>query len=219
MSYQEIKLSISDYQKEKIKEAIQAKSPVSIRLSFEDLQNGSDVIAVTERQLGQISKAIQLKKGLVLKMSKTQVNHNMKVEGGFLSALLGAAARMLPAVAPAIMKSLGIGALTGLASTGVEKMLGGSHISQTPMLGAGLYLKKGGNICQIETDGQGLYLSPPIVQGRGFNIRSLNGISDGIVYQPENELLPINLLETCGEGILFGANSPFKNVPLLNILF
>ena len=216
MSYQEIKVSVSENQKEKIKSAIRSESPVSIRLSFEDLQNGSDILEVTQRQLGQISKAIKSQKGITLKMSKTQVKHNMKVEGGFLSALLGTAARVLPAVLPSVMKSLGIGALTGLASTGVEKMLGGSH-SQPPMLGAGLYLKKGGSICHIESDGSGLYLSP-FVQGRGFNPRMLDGISDGIVYQPENEFLPINLRETYGEGILFGANSPFKNVPLLNLI-
>ena len=213
MSYQEIKVSVSENQKDKIKTAIQNNTPVNIRLSFEDLQNGSDILEVTQRQLGQISQALRLKKGITLKMSKTQVKHNLKVEGGFLSALLGAAARVLPTV----MQSLGIGALTGLASTGVEKILGGSHISQPPMLGAGLYLKKGGHICQIESDGSGLYLSP-FVHGHGFNHGLFDTLSDGILYQDANSLIPINLKETYGEGLLLGKNSPFKNIPILGML-
>ena len=44
---------------------------------------------------------------------------------------------------------LGVGALSGLASTGVQKLIGN-----------GLYLKKGGCVRQIETDESGLYLGP-----------------------------------------------------------
>ena len=46
-------------------------------------------------------------------------------------------------------------ALSGLASTGVQKLIGN-----------GLYLKKGGCVCEIETDGCGLYLGP--TSGKGF---------------------------------------------------
>ena len=43
----------------------------------------------------------------------------------------------------------------GLASAGVQKLIGN-----------GLYLKKAGRVCQIETDGSGLYLGP--TSGKGF---------------------------------------------------
>ena len=66
-------------------------------------------------------------------MSKKQLKHNLKVEGGFLGLLAGLAARALPMIAKTVLPVLGVGALSGLASTGVSKAMG-----------LGLYLKKGG---------------------------------------------------------------------------
>ena len=67
-------------------------------------------------------------------MSKTQSAYNMKKEGGLIPFLTGT-----------VLPALGVGALSGLASTGVQQRIGN-----------GLYLKKGGRVCQIETDGRGL---------------------------------------------------------------
>ena len=80
-------------------------------------------------------------------MTSKQLKHNTKIEGGFLGLLAGLAARALPMVAKTVLPALGVGALSGLASSGVQKAMG-----------SGLYLKKGGCVCQVETDGQGLYL-------------------------------------------------------------
>ena len=88
-------------------------------------------------------------------MSKSQLAHNKKVEGGFLGMLASLAARALPMLAKTVLPALGVGALTGLASSGVQKVMG-----------QGLYIKKGGCVCQVETDGKGLYLGP--VSGSGF---------------------------------------------------
>ena len=75
----------------------------------------------------------------------------MKIEIGFLPALSG----LIPFLTGTILPALRVGALSGLASTGVQKLVGN-----------GLYLKKGGSVCQIETDGKGLYLGP--TSGKGF---------------------------------------------------
>ena len=75
----------------------------------------------------------------------------MKIEGGFLPAL----AELIPFLTGTVLPALGFGALSGLASTGVQKLIGN-----------GLYLKKGDSVCQIETDGKGLYLGP--TSGKGF---------------------------------------------------
>ena len=56
---------------------------------------------------------------------------------------------MIPFLTGTVLPALGVGSLSGLANTGVEKLIGN-----------GLYLKKGGRLCQIETDGSGLYLGP-----------------------------------------------------------
>ena len=70
-------------------------------------------------------------------MSKTQLAHNMKIKGGFLPAL----AALIPFPTGHVLPALGVGVLSGLASTGVQKLIGN-----------GLYLKKGSGMCRIESD-------------------------------------------------------------------
>ena len=64
-----------------------------------------------------------------------------------------------------------------------------------------MYLKKGGSVCQIETDGKGLYLGP--TSGKGFETGG-NGhylMKQGGLYD--------------GRVLILGFNSPFKNIPIL----
>ena len=84
-------------------------------------------------------------------MSKTQLAHNAKIEGGFLPALAG----LIPFRTGTVLPALGVGALSGQASTGVQKLIGN-----------GLYQNKGSGVCLIETDRKGRYLGP--ASGKGF---------------------------------------------------
>ena len=126
-------------------------------------------------------------------MSKKQLQHNIKVEGGILGLLTGLAARALPMIAKTVLPALGVGALSGLASSGVQKAMG-----------SGLYLKKEGVVSQVETDGHGLYLKP--YKGRG-----LNSYGDGLYLKQGGKLYD-------GKGLLLGPNSPFANIPILGAI-
>ena len=75
----------------------------------------------------------------------------MKIEGRFLPAL----AVLISFLTESVLPVLGVRALSGLASTGGQKLIGN-----------GLYLNKGGRACRIETAGEGLYLGP--TSGKGF---------------------------------------------------
>lgn len=202
--YQKYGVSISDGQKDNIRRAISAKVGVSIQLSHKDLQ-GPDVLALTKTQLNKIAKAHQEGKGVVIKLSKAQVHANAKVEGGFLAALARMALPFATKALPAVGKALGIGALTGLANEAVGSLFGGSGFG-----GEGLYLKKGGCMCQIESDGRGLYLSPvgPSGGSIGGKIPKGNGLYLGT---PGN-------LRRIGKGLILGPNSPFKGIPLLGAI-
>ena len=88
---------------------------------------------------------------MTIRMSKTQLARKMKIEGGFLPAIPG----LIPFLTGTVLPALGVEALSGLARTGVQKLIGN-----------GLYLKKGSGVCRIETDGVGLYLGP--ASGKGL---------------------------------------------------
>ena len=142
--YIDLYVNISDGQKQKLQHAIDAGfAKTSLRLGKDDLE-GEHKLAVTKAQHNKLNRAIEQGKSITFRMSKKQLKHNIKVEGGFLGLLAGLAARALPMIAKTVLPALGVGALRGLASTGVQKAMGN-----------GLYLKKGGCVCQVETDGYG----------------------------------------------------------------
>ena len=117
--------------KEKLKKAFESNcESITIRFKFSDLY-GEDVIALTKSQLDRLVEAYEEKKGMIIRMSKTQLAHNMKIEGEFLPALAG----LIPFLTGTVLPALGVGALSGLASTGVQKLIG-----------KGLYLKNGGSV-------------------------------------------------------------------------
>ena len=76
-------MRISEGQKDKLKKAFESNcKPITIRLTFSDL-HGVDVIALTNSQLDTLVEAYEEKKDMTIKMSNTQLVHNMKIEGGF----------------------------------------------------------------------------------------------------------------------------------------
>ena len=189
-TYTNVKVNISEGQKEKLQHAIKAGCPaVSIRLGHKDLQ-GNDILAVTNSQAKKLTKAHENGKGITIRMSSSQLKHNTKIEGGFLGLLAGLAARALPVLAKTVLPALGVGALSGLASSGVQIAIGSD-----------LYLKKGGLVSQVETDGYGLYIKP--YKGKG-----LQSYSDGLYFKQGGKLYD-------GKGLLLSPNSPFVNIPIL----
>ena len=75
-----------EYWKVKLRKAFESNcESITIRLTFSDL-HGEDVIAITKSQLDRLVKAYEAKKGMTITMTKTQLAHNMKIEGGFLPA-------------------------------------------------------------------------------------------------------------------------------------
>ena len=114
--------------------------PLGVKLNL--TKDGDDVILLTPGQLIKIERAITAgKKVLTIRMSRKQVQANVKVEGGFLGTLLSLASRAIPTL-------LG-GLATGLISGGVERAIKG---------GNGLFLgKRGYGTAQIDfTEGNGL---------------------------------------------------------------
>jgi len=196
MSYTNVHVNISENQQQKLKRAVDTKSPVSIRLGFEDLC-GSDVLALTNSQVNRMTKAFQNGKGITIKMSERQVVHSMKTEGGFLSMLAGLATKALPFLAKTDLPTLATGALSGVGLALAQK-------ATNKAMGNGLYLKKGSNIARVETDGQGLYVKP--YKGSG-----LGNVGNGLYLKQGDQVIS-------GQGLLLGPNSLLKHITVLGWL-
>ena len=181
--YKTVNVNISEGQKQKLKHSINANcAATSIKLGKNDLE-GEHKLALTNSHYNRLQKAKNTGKGITIRMSSKQLKHNLKTEGGFLPLLAGLAARALPMIAKTVLPALGVGALSGLASSGVQKAMG-----------SGLYLKRGGMIAQIETDGEGLYLKP--YKGKGLGTRG-NGLylkRGGKIYDGSGILTSIPII-------------------------
>ena len=106
--YVNVKVNISEGQKEKLQHAIKASfSAVSIRLGHEDLE-GNDILAVTNSQAKKLAKAHENGKGITIRITSKQFKHNAKIEGGFLGLLAGLAARASPMIAKTVLPALGV---------------------------------------------------------------------------------------------------------------
>ena len=100
---------------------------------------------------------------------------------------------MIPLLTGTVLPALGVRVLSGLASTGVQKLIGN-----------GSYLTKGSGVCRIETDGEGLY--PGLASGKWFKT-----VGNGLYLMKQGGLYD-------GRGIILGPNSPFKNIPILGLI-
>ena len=194
--YTNVKVNISPGQIDKIKRAVKAGSQVNIRLSHKNL-SGDHILALTQAQINKITKAYHNGTGVVLTMSKTQLEHNAKVVGGFLSAILPALATAGRFPLSNVLPSLATRALTGIGaaagSKAVDKVVG-SNV---------LYVKENGVGTKItRTAGKGLHLVPwskGSLAGDGEFLKRGDGYVDGT-------------------GLLLGPNSPFKNIPILGMI-
>ena len=79
-NFTNVKVGISEGQKDKLKKAFESNcESITIRLTFSDL-HGEDVNTITKSQLDRLEKAYAPKKGMKMKLSKTQLPYKMKIE-------------------------------------------------------------------------------------------------------------------------------------------
>lgn len=142
--YKAVKVHVPESVHEKLKNLIALDKGMPVKI---DLQEGNDILLLTPGQIIKIQNARNLgKKSIILRFSRRQVQANVRHEGGFLSAIMSVASKVLPTL------------LTGLASG----LIGGLAEKAITKSGSGLFLgKRGRGVSQIHlVEGGGLYLSP-----------------------------------------------------------
>ena len=123
-------VKLSKGQMEKISRAYASRSPITIRLEKSDLK-GNDELMLTKTQIKRIQKAMGMNKGVDINISKTQIHKVVRHGGSLWSSLAGMSSKLLPMALPLAKKAiapLATGALSGLASLGVNKLFGSGFL-------------------------------------------------------------------------------------------
>ena len=262
----EIKVSLSPSQKKNLSNAYHKRETIILRLTKDSL-SGNDTLYVPSNVEKRLRKNQKLKKGMDIKLSKTNIRK--QVGGSLLTSIL----TLGRTLAPTLGKTLGLSALAGLASEGASQVVkkiagkgiqsGGFLIPQNKIdqLIAYKHLltdkQKRDILNSIQSGGQ-LVLKPTKSQYGGFlgtllasigiplAVEAIKKMTGGAprmgselkghgaprigMYQPPPFIGTWEQArkgggkkkkknqKKSGDGLLLGKNSPFKNIPLLNIL-
>ena len=136
--YVKIGLNLSQFQKEKIKQAFQNKTGLTLTFNNHQLQ-GSDFLGLTKTQVNKINDAKAKGSGVTLKLSKLQISK----QGGFIGTLLaGLAGSLLPSLLGGKGLVLPGSKGKGLMLPGTKRQGRSYRFDEPQILGKGLILGK-----------------------------------------------------------------------------
>ena len=173
-------VSLSEGQLEKLSRAYNNNSAITIRLDRKELSGPHELI-LTKTQINKLRKAMSQGTGSDIKISKSQIRKAVKHGGSLWGSLISLGSKSLPMAMPLAKKAitpLAAGALSGLASLGVDKIFGKGQrggflipqdkiaklIAYKHLLSAGQ--KK--DILNALQTGSGLVIRPTKTQSGGF---------------------------------------------------
>ena len=113
-TYHPFKIALTDGQKNKLQKAYVSKTAVNLRVKPGQIGRGDELL-LTATQISRLKKTSAAGKGMVIKLSQTQIQNTAQRGGSLFSAMLGLAR-------PLIKPALGALASAGL-SFGAEKVL------------------------------------------------------------------------------------------------
>ena len=136
--YVKIGLNLSQFQKEKIKQAFQNKTGLTLTFNNHQLQ-GSDFLGLTKTQVNKLNDAKAKGSGVTLKLSKLQISK----QGGFIGTLLaGLAGSLLPSLLGGKGLVLPGSKGKGLMLPGTKRQGRSYRFDEPQILGKGLILGK-----------------------------------------------------------------------------
>ena len=172
----EIKVSLSSNQKKNLSKAYHKRETIVLRLTKDSL-SGNDTLYVPLNIVKRLEKNRKLKKGMDIKLSKTNIRK--QVGGSLLSTVL----TLGRTFGPTIAKTLGLSALAGAASEGASQIVkkisgkgvqtGGflipqNKIDQLITYKHPLTTKQKKDILNALQTGSGVHIKPTKVQTGGF---------------------------------------------------
>ena len=97
-TYNPFKIALTDGQKKKLQKAYVTKVPVGLKVKPDQIGRGDELL-LTETQIKRLKKRSAAGKGMVIKLSQTQIQNTAQRGGNLFSAMLGLAR---PLIKPAL---------------------------------------------------------------------------------------------------------------------
>ena len=173
-------VSLSKGQLEKLSRAYNNSSAITIRLARNEL-SGPHELMHTNTQNSKLKKAMSQGTGSDIKISKTQIRKAVRQGRSLWGSLISLGSKLLPMAMPIVKKAtapLVTGALSGLASLGVDKIFGKGQrggflipVNKIAQLVAYKHLLTTGqkkDILNALQTGNGLVIRPTKTQQGGF---------------------------------------------------
>lgn len=172
----EVNVKLSENQKKNLSSAYHKRETIVLRLTKDSL-SGNDTLYVPAIVKKRLEKHRQLKKGMDIKLAKTNIRK--QVGGSLLTSILS----LGRAFAPTIAKTLGLSALSGLASEGASQIIkkisgkgvqsGGFLVPQDKIDKLIKYkhllsMKQKQDILNALQSGSGVHIKPTKTQSGGF---------------------------------------------------
>ena len=170
-------VSLSKGQLEKLSRAYNNNSAIAIRLARKEL-SGPHELMLTKTQINKLKKAMSQGIGADIKISKTQIRKAViffliRQGGSLWGSLISLGSKLLPMAMPLAKKAiapLATGALSGLASLGVDKIFGKGQ--------------RGGFLVPIDKIAQLINYKHLLTTGQKKDIRKALQTGNGLVIRP-----------------------------------
>ena len=177
-TYYEYKVNLSKGQKEKLAKAVKNSSPITLRLSKNELV-GNDEMMLTKSQINNLQKAKQKNSGAEIKISKSQIRKSIKQGGSLWTSLISLGTKAMPFVTKGVSKvapHLATGALSALGSLGIDKSGAILPDSVVKMIQKGIeipvrFLVNLVNLREMLTNAQKNLIGRGIQSGRGIVLK------------------------------------------------
>ena len=124
--YHPYRVNLTAGQAESVAKAMKHKTPITLRLSYNNLLRGDETVNLTQSQINKLEKAKNKGVGADIKISKAQLK-KFATSGGSIMNLFKIVSGVARKILPKILAPLATGAVSGLGETAIKKAVGGSY--------------------------------------------------------------------------------------------
>ena len=124
--YHPYRVNLTAGQAESVAKAMKHKTPITLRLSYNNLLRGDETVNLTQSQINKLEKAKNKGVGADIKISKAQLR-KFATSGGSIMNLFKIVSGVARKILPKTLAPLATGAVSGLGETAIKKAVIGSY--------------------------------------------------------------------------------------------